>query len=278
VPAGPNLGLGSRTFRARILPTLLTALSLAAAAGLTGCSADPLSGNATELSTTLPSVSSTGTAPIITSTSVESTAGSSIDTWEEVIPSTADGQPRVSPPPQDAPPGPTIPTDPTIDSSLLRPSTSVMSRSTPVRIQVPAIGADSVLLDLGLQADGTLEVPPDAGEVGWFTGGPTPGELGPAVVVGHVDWAGEPGVFYNLRDLIPGNEITVTRADGSVAQFMVSSNEQFPKEQFPTTGVYGNIDHAGLRLITCGGSFDPKARSYEDNIVVFAELVGSTRA
>jgi hypothetical protein len=150
--------------------------------------------------------------------------------------------------------------------------------SAPVRVQVPAIGADSSLLDLGLQPDGTMEVPPDADTVGWFTGGPTPGELGPAVIVGHVDWAGTHGIFYNLRDLQPDDQVTVTRADGSVAVFAVRSNERFPKDQFPTAAVYGNIDHAGLRLITCGGSFDPAARSYLDNIVVFADLVGSTTA
>ncbi|MET0864882.1 MAG: class F sortase [Nakamurella sp.] len=153
---------------------------------------------------------------------------------------------------------------------------SPLPSSPPVRIQVPAMGTDSGLLDLGLQADGTLEVPPDAGTVGWFTGGPTPGELGPAVIVGHVDWAGTQGVFYDLRNMQPGNQIRITRADGSVAVFEVRSNQQFPKDEFPTAAVYGNLDHAGLRLITCGGSFDPSARSYLDNIVVFADLVGST--
>lgn len=148
-----------------------------------------------------------------------------------------------------------------------------MGSSRPARLQVPALGADAPLLDLGLQADGTLEVPPDASSVGWFTGGPTPGELGPAVIVGHVDWAGEPGIFYDLRDLRPDDDITVTREDGSIAHFVVRSTEQFAKAEFPTAAVYGNIDRAGLRLITCGGSFDESARSYQDNIIVFADLV-----
>ena len=147
-----------------------------------------------------------------------------------------------------------------------------MDSSRPTRLEIPTLGADVPLLDLGLQADGTLEVPPDASGVGWFTGGPTPGEIGPAVIVGHVDWAGEPGVFYDLRDMVPGDDIIVTREDGSQARFVVRSTEQFPKADFPTASVYGNIDHAGLRLITCGGSFDRSARSYEDNIIVFAEL------
>jgi sortase (surface protein transpeptidase) len=151
-----------------------------------------------------------------------------------------------------------------------------MASSPPVRLQIPVIGVDSGLLALGLQDDGTLEVPPDAASVGWFTGGPMPGELGPAVIVGHVDWGGALGIFYDLRNLAPQDEITVTREDGSVAVFQVRTREQFPKDQFPTDAVYGNIDHAGLRLITCGGSFDRRARSYEDNIIVFADLVDSS--
>ncbi|MDQ4037264.1 MAG: class F sortase [Actinomycetota bacterium] len=153
-----------------------------------------------------------------------------------------------------------------------------MPRSAPVRVQIPAIGVDSELMDLGLRDDGTLEVPPEGFPAGWFTGAPTPGELGPAIIAGHVDLGGEPGVFYALRELLPGDEITIAREDGSVAVFRVTRLEQFPKDEFPTDLVYGDIDHAGLRLITCGGSFDPQARSYVDNLVAFAELVGSNTA
>ncbi|CAN5243278.1 hypothetical protein BH20ACT5_BH20ACT5_02780 [soil metagenome] len=141
-----------------------------------------------------------------------------------------------------------------------------------MRVRIPAIGVDSALIDLGLRSDGTMEVPPGGFPAGWFTGAPT-GELGPSIIAGHVDWAGSRGVFYDLRDLAGGDEITVARADGSVAVFRVTRAEQFPKDEFPTALVYGNLDHAGLRLITCGGSFDQSERSYLDNIVVFAELV-----
>jgi hypothetical protein len=149
---------------------------------------------------------------------------------------------------------------------------AVLQASAPVRVQVPSIGVDSGLLDLQLQDDGALEVPPDGVSAGWYTGSPTPGELGPAVIAGHVDWDGQPGVFYRLRDLHPGDEISVLREDRTVAVFRVSRVEQFPKDEFPTDTVYGDIDHAGLRLITCGGSFDSGERSYDDNIVVFAEF------
>lgn len=128
-------------------------------------------------------------------------------------------------------------------------------------------------MDLGLQADGTLEVPPGAFPAGWYTGAPTPGELGPAIIAGHVDWGGQPGVFFDLRELSTGDEIATTRQDGSTARFRVTHVQQFAKEAFPTEAVYGDLDHAGLRLITCAGAFDRQMRSYDDNLVVFAELV-----
>jgi Sortase domain len=143
-------------------------------------------------------------------------------------------------------------------------------------VQIPAIGVDSGLMDLGLNTDGSLEVPPNGFPAGWYTGGPTPGELGPAIIAGHIDWNG-PGVFYNLHNLQPGDQVTVTRADGSHPAFRVSKVAQYPKDQFPTTLVYGNIDHAGLRLITCGGSFDSQSGHYDDNTVVFADLIAPTR-
>jgi len=153
-------------------------------------------------------------------------------------------------------------------------SSPVLPASAPVRVQVPAIGVDSELMDLGLQADGSLEVPPDGFPAGWFTGAPTPGELGPAVLAGHVDWAGEPGVFADLAQLVAGDEVVVDRADGSTARFVVVEVDQMAKEDFPTAEVYGDLDHAGLRLITCGGDFDAATGDYLDDVVVYAELVG----
>jgi hypothetical protein len=153
-----------------------------------------------------------------------------------------------------------------------------IGRSVPVRVQVPSIGVDSNLMDLGLTSDGSLEVPPSGFPAGWYTGAPTPGELGPAIIVGHVDWAGKAGVFYRLRSIKPGAEVTVVRADGSTAVFAVSSVAEYLKGEFPTDKVYGDTTNAALRIITCGGVFDPKVHSYEDDIVAYAELVSSTPA
>ncbi len=144
---------------------------------------------------------------------------------------------------------------------------------------MPAIGIDSPLVDLGRHADGTVEVPslddPDA-RPGWYRDSPTPGALGPAIILGHVDSRRfGPGVFYHLAALHPGDAVDVARADGTVARFVVDEVRQVAKQDFPTLEVYGNLDHAGLRLITCGGEFDPAAGSYQSNVIVFASLVGS---
>lgn len=147
---------------------------------------------------------------------------------------------------------------------------------TPVRLQVASIGVDSELMALGVEDDGSMEVPPGGFPAGWYTEGPVPGELGPAVIAGHVDLKG-PGVFFNLHKMRPGDRITVTRADGSKPVFRVTRLAQFPKDEFPTTEVYGDIDHPGLRLVTCGGVFNSKSGHYEDNIVVFADLVAPAR-
>jgi LPXTG-site transpeptidase (sortase) family protein len=127
---------------------------------------------------------------------------------------------------------------------------------------------------LGLLDDGTLEVPPGPFPAGWYTGAPTPGELGPAIIAGHVQWNEESGVFKHLDDLKPGDKVVVSRRNGSTAVFRVSRVEEFEKSAFPTRMVYGNVDHAALRLITCGG-LDERAGVYTDNTVVFAELVAA---
>ncbi|WP_328522972.1 class F sortase [Kribbella sp. NBC_00359] len=144
-----------------------------------------------------------------------------------------------------------------------------MRKSTPIRVIIPAIGVDSGLVRLGLKRNRTLQVPPNGFPAGWFTGAPTPGENGPAIIAGHVHWAGRAGVFAQLK---PGDTITVTRQDHSTAAFQVSKLKQYPKATFPSAAVYGDIDHPGLRLITCGG-LDTVSAKYEANLVDFAGLI-----
>ena len=146
--------------------------------------------------------------------------------------------------------------------------------SPPVRLEIPAIGVSSRLVRLGLNADGSMQVPGDFQRAGWFTGGPQPGQLGPAVVAGHVDSRTGPAVFYRLNRLRPGDRIRVVRADRRVVEFQVESLASYPKQALPGDQVYGATTAPSLRLITCTGTFDRARRSYRDNLVVSALVVG----
>jgi sortase (surface protein transpeptidase) len=148
--------------------------------------------------------------------------------------------------------------------------------STPTRLRIPEIGVDTKLVALDLRADRTMEVPRDFALAGWYRRAPTPGERGPAVIAGHFDSRRGPAVFYRLRELRPGDPVTVHRADGTTVDFRVEQVGRYPKDAFPTARVYGNLDHAGLRLITCGGTFDRSSGHYRDNVVVYARLSGSS--
>lgn len=164
-------------------------------------------------------------------------------------------------------------------SAADQPRAVVLPASPPARLRIPALDVDTAdVTDLGLRADRTMDVPDDAGTVGWYTRSPTPGERGPAVLAAHVDWKRRKGVFHDLHRLKPGDQVMVERVDGSVASFAVLRVEQYPKDRFPAKAVYGDVESPELRLITCGGQFDRKARSYRDNIVVYAAMTsGSAR-
>lgn len=144
--------------------------------------------------------------------------------------------------------------------------------ATPARVRIPSIAVDSALLLLGVDDTGALLPPDDFGQAGWFPGGPVPGDVGPAVIAGHVDSYVGPAVFFRLRELTAGDVILLDRTDGTTIRFTVTATHRYPKNDFPTEQVYGPTPRAELRLITCGGAFDRSARSYLDNIVVTAVL------
>lgn len=153
-----------------------------------------------------------------------------------------------------------------------------LPRSTPVSVDIPAIGVRSQLLDLGLNSDGTIKVPSltaDAGEAAWYKNSATPGEIGSSVIEGHVDSYAGPAVFFRLGALHPGDAIDVTLADGVTAIFRVTGVREYPKAEFPDRLIYGSADYAALRLITCGGAFDPATGHYLSSTVVFASLASS---
>jgi sortase (surface protein transpeptidase) len=143
----------------------------------------------------------------------------------------------------------------------------------PVRIEIPRIKVASPLARLGRAADRTVEVPDRWERAGWYAEGTRPGDPGPAVILGHVDSKADgPAVFFRLRELRRGDEIVVTRADGSTVRFAVDRTEQFPKSRFPTDDVYYPTLAPELRLVTCGGTFDATAGHYRSNVIVFATL------
>jgi Sortase domain len=149
-------------------------------------------------------------------------------------------------------------------------------RATPIptRVQIPSIGVTSALDRLGREPDGTVQTPgEDRWNVpGWYALGPRPGDPGSAVILGHVDSKRGPAVFYRLRELRRGDQVTVTRADGSTVRFVVQRTEQTLKRRFPTDDVYYPTLTPGLRLVTCGGEFDHTIGRYKSNIIVFATI------
>ena len=148
----------------------------------------------------------------------------------------------------------------------------------PVAIKIPAIKVSADVINLGLNDDKTVEVPENPAEVGWYSKGPKPGQLGSAVMLGHLDSKTGPAVFYKLKGLEPGQKITVRRADDTVGHFEVTKVATYKNEDFPAKKVYGgSSDWPALNLVTCGGEYDRKAGGYQSNVVVYAEyLRGNT--
>jgi sortase (surface protein transpeptidase) len=161
-----------------------------------------------------------------------------------------------------------------------RPSKPLVdARAAPPRwIRIPAIGVSAPVVALGLNPDRTLEVPRRWGDTGWYTGGPEPGQRGPAVIAGHVDSTSGPAVFYRLGQLRRGAMIHIRRADRSVVSFRVEGVERWPKHRFPTRRVYNSTARSTLRLITCGGTFNAATGHYLDNVIVYATRVSVARS
>lgn len=142
----------------------------------------------------------------------------------------------------------------------------------PKRLTIPMINLSASVVPIDLQPDGSLAAPENFSLVGWYTGGTTPGQPGPSVIVGHVDSHLGPAVFFRLHELVPGQSILIETVNDTFLTFIVERIEQHHKGRFPTAEVYGSTNQRALRLITCGGEFDRAAGSYRDNIVVFASL------
>lgn len=149
-----------------------------------------------------------------------------------------------------------------------------LPRSTPTQLRIAKIGIQNTpLVSVGYRADGAMEVPNNTALAGWYKYSPTPGEIGPAIIDGHLDSMSGPAVFWRLNELTVGDIVEVDRSDNSTAKFRVTDVKQFPQGNLPMSDIYGNINYAGLRIITCGGTFDVRTRHYSNNTVVFGELI-----
>jgi Sortase domain len=152
------------------------------------------------------------------------------------------------------------------------PPAKVRPVPAPTGLVIPAIGVRTRLVRLGLTSTGALQVPASTAVAGWYTGSPRPGATGAAVIAGHVDSYLGPGVFFRLRELRPGDLVYVRRGHASLAVFRITSVRTFLKTRFPSAAVYDPVPDAQLRLITCGGTFDPATGHYLSNVIVFAVL------
>jgi Sortase domain len=167
----------------------------------------------------------------------------------------------------------TVPLAAVTPAATVRPHATPRRRAAvPVRIEIDAIGVSAPVIRLGLNPDGTLEVPTRFGDTGWWTGGARPGERGPAVIAGHVDSRSGPAVFFRLDRLRARDAIVVVLRDGSRVRFLVQRTARYRKAAFPTAAVYGPTRLPTLRLITCSGAFDAASGHYVDNTVVYARL------
>lgn len=158
---------------------------------------------------------------------------------------------------------------------------ALVHRSVPVSVDIPAIGVHSRLLHLGVNSDGTLQVPSlrtQAMQAAWYKYSPAPGQIGASVIVGHVDTYRGAAVFFRLGALRPGDRVDVTLADRIIAVFRVTGVRQYAKSHFPGKIIYTTAGYAGLRLITCGGAFDYATGNYVSSTVVFASLTSARPA
>jgi len=167
----------------------------------------------------------------------------------------------------------TVAASPTSGAAATAPATQ---QAVPASLSIPAIDLHTTLQLLGLNASGELNPPTDTTQAGWYTGSSLPGQPGPTVLAGHVDTYKGPAVFYRLDDLGPGDTVSVTLSNGQSVEYVVTEVQLYPKDDFPTSEVYGARPDPELRLITCGGSFDYEKRSYRDNVVVYATLASNT--
>lgn len=150
---------------------------------------------------------------------------------------------------------------------------SIMTGIIPDRLSIPTINVDANVEHVGQLPNGQMDVPKDDRNVGWYEPGAKPGEIGNAVLAGHVDNKTGPSVFFHLKDLVPGDIVKVTDVNGRAYDFEVQNVESYPRDQAPLEKVFGTNSNSGLNLITCTGTFDRDTKTHEERLVVFTTLL-----
>ncbi len=187
-----------------------------------------------------------------------------------VVPSSSTVAPPTTVEPVRSVPAPSTTSVPGPQTTVPTSTFAAQPPSDPVRLSIPALGVDSPVVPVGLEPDGTMEIP-GVSEAGWFEPGPRPGApFGSAVIAAHVDYGGAAGVFFDLRSLEIGSEVTVTDDAGEPLTYVVTERFQVDKQELPIDELFRPGGAPTLTLITCGGAFDTGERSYQDNIVVRA--------
>jgi hypothetical protein len=158
----------------------------------------------------------------------------------------------------------------------VRTTVAIAARSSPVSLRIPALGLTASVGSVGLNPDRTVQVPKNPEHAGWYRFGPSPGQSGSAVILGHVDSTTGPAIFYRLGSLRAGNSIMVTLADGVIAHFEVVRVATYPNRKFPAGKVYRSTGPPVLTLVTCGGPYDHRVHAYTENVVVYASLAHLT--
>ncbi len=155
-----------------------------------------------------------------------------------------------------------------------KPTPAPTYSQPPLRLVIPAIGIDTIIEFVGQKADGSMDVPTNPLDVGWYRYGAAIGEKGNSVLAGHLDWFDiGPTVFFNLRKLKSGDLVYVYTSLGTRRTFKVYDTGSYPLNNYPQERIFGDSDQSHLNLITCDGAFNPGSASYNQRLVVYTNLV-----
>jgi hypothetical protein len=251
----------------------IAALTLLIALLLSACSQSPTVPTAAPtLAPAVPTSTPAPVAPTTAATTAPAAPAAPTATPAPPAPTTAPpAAPTIMPPTATARPQPTGPPPTATPEPAAAPQASA---GLPQRIRIPRLRIDTSVEHVGLTQDGAMDVPKRYDTVGWYKLGTRPGEIGSAVMAGHLDSKTGPAIFWRLRELRPGDDLFVRSDDGQERRFVVQGTETYRFDDAPLERIFAAADGALLNLITCGGTFDRRSENYDQRLVVFAALAG----